>query len=194
MIRLASPGLHRLPDTLKPKYYEYTGNKFADIEKCIRDIWVDEVSQRRKKRSKILIFCNKSNVVEDLHFYLKERSIASIPLTSTSEARQFGSNRHLEGFLKPSSLRPSKSPRTVLDRDDPQVLITTSLLSRGLDFSSDIKNVLIIDQPIDMIDFLHRAGRAARAGLPGNVIIFGKLHGRGSEAAKQTKERIRMLV
>lgn len=38
----------------------------------------------------------------------------------------------------------------------PHVLITTSLLSRGLDFSKDVRHVFILDEPRNMIDFLHR--------------------------------------
>ena len=116
----------------------------------------------------------------------------NVPLTSTSEARRFGSNRHLEGFLR----APSKKPRAQqpLNALEPDVLITTSLLSRGLDFSSDIKYVLIVDEPIDMIDFIHRAGRSGRAGAQGHVIVFGKTKGRGSEGHKEARKKIGMLV
>jgi ATP-dependent RNA helicase MRH4 len=73
-------------------------------------------------------------------------------------------------------------------------MITTSLLSRGLDFSPNIKYVFIIDEPRNMIDFLHRAGRTARAGANGRVVIFGKTAGRGSQRSKEVKQRIRALV
>ncbi|KAJ7768745.1 hypothetical protein B0H14DRAFT_2968287 [Mycena olivaceomarginata] len=76
----------------------------------------------------------------------------------------------------------------------PHVMITTSLLSRGLDFSPNIKYVFIIDEPRNMIDFLHRAGRTARAGANGRVVIFGKTAGRGSQRSKEVKQRIRALV
>ncbi|KAJ6460923.1 P-loop containing nucleoside triphosphate hydrolase protein [Mycena sanguinolenta] len=76
----------------------------------------------------------------------------------------------------------------------PHVMITTSLLSRGLDFSPNIKYVFIIDEPRNMIDFLHRAGRTGRAGANGRVVIFGKTEGRGSQRSKQVKQRIRALI
>jgi len=72
-------------------------------------------------------------------------------------------------------------------------MITTSLLSRGLDFSADIKHVFIIDPPRNMIDFLHRAGRSGRAGEKGKVVVFGKMTGRGSAMTKDVRKKVRAL-
>jgi len=108
-----------------------------------------------------------------------------------------GSNRHLDGFLKPSASKSKSKPKTLESSPtaaQPDVLITTSLLSRGLDFSPEIRYVLIVDEPLDMIDFIHRAGRSGRAGAKGHVIVFGKTHGRGSEVHKEARKNIRMLV
>ena len=64
-------------------------------------------------------------------------------------------------------------PTIALDQTPPRVLITTSLLSRGLDFSPSIKHVILVDQAHDQVDFLHRAGRTGRgeSGV-GNVYVF----------------------
>ena len=43
-------------------------------------------------------------------------------------------------------------------------MITTYMLSRGLDFSPNVRHVFIVDEPRNMVDFLHRSGRSARAG------------------------------
>ena len=43
------------------------------------------------------------------------------------------------------------------------VVVMTSILFRELDFSPDIKYVFIIDEPWNMIDFLHRAGHMGLA-------------------------------
>ena len=50
-------------------------------------------------------------------------------------------------------------------------MVTTSLLSRGLDFSPEVKHV---DEPRNMIDFLYRAGRSGRAGQSGKLIEIRK--------------------
>ncbi|KAJ7593588.1 hypothetical protein C8J56DRAFT_1120269 [Mycena floridula] len=70
--------------------------------------------------------------------------------------------------LAKSIAQVHESPTTT-----PHVLLTTSLLSRGLDFSLEIKHVFIVDEPCNLVDFLHRAGRVGRAGEKGKVVVFG---------------------
>ena len=96
--------------------------------------------------------------------------------------------------VDPALLAAVESPEALEElrrrRDEPRVLVTTSLLSRGLDFSPEVKHVFITDQPRNMIDFLHRAGRAARAGQTGKVVIFGKMRGRGSDRFRGARSKI----
>ncbi|RXW23556.1 hypothetical protein EST38_g2282 [Candolleomyces aberdarensis] len=213
LIRLASPRLHHLPKTLQTEYASWTGgNKNADIEKRIRRVWAEDALAVASavtpvtSLSKILIFCNKSSKVEDLSTFLAEKGIKNVALTSASEERKRGSNKHLFGFLRPlrnsqlqkpaplSNVTPT-NPGVISDPSkDPHVMITTSLLSRGLDFDPSINHVLIVDEPRNMIDFLHRAGRSGRAGQTGRVVIFGKSKGRGSDKAREVKQRVRALV
>lgn len=168
--------------------------------------------------SKILIFCNKSTKVVELAGYLEERGIKCVALTSTSDQRKRGSNKHLEGFLRPVQINPDHSRissstislkamtkrevREEADRGDalrdpkvtPHVMITTSLLSRGLDFAPELEHVFIVDEPRNMVDFLHRAGRSGRAGKKGKVVIFSKMKGRGSARGLKVKERVKTLM
>lgn len=184
LLRLASPQLHQLPKTLNVEYCTYTGgNKNVDVDKKIKALWSKE--KNAKIKSKILIFCNKRTKAEELAKDLDERGIQCLALTGASLTRSHGSNRHLDGFLK--GKEGEQYPL------DPKVLITTSLLSRGLDFSPTIKYILILDEPRNMIDFLHRAGRSGRAGNEGHVIIFTKLTGRGSDSAKEMKKKVDAL-
>ena len=64
----------------------------------------------------------------------------------------------------------------------PRFMVATSILFRGPGSSSDTKNVYIVDEPRNTIDFLHRAARTGRAGQA----IF---EGRGSQRAKDTKQK-----
>lgn len=220
LIRLASPRLHHLPKTLQTEYVGWTGgNKNADIEKRIRKVWAEDALSVATSPtpitslSKVLIFCNKSTKVIELSAFLSEKGIKNVALTSNAEDRKRGSNKHLEGFLRPlkSSKPPASSsesnppspnpasahsnPNMLSDpSQEPHVMITTSLLSRGLDFDPSIKHVFIVDEPRNMIDFLHRAGRSGRAGQSGRVVIFGKNKGRGSDKARDVKDRVRALV
>ena len=148
--------------------------------------------------------------MEDLSEFLEGRNIRTTALTGTARSRGRGNNHHLDGFLRvkaktlssPSSssddVKQSKAITTQRgDLKDPKkmphVLITTSLLSRGLDFSPHIKHVFIVDEPRNMIDFLHRAGRAGRAGEKGKVVVFSKMAGRGSGLAKDVRKKVRAL-
>ncbi|KAG5646169.1 hypothetical protein DXG03_004222 [Asterophora parasitica] len=217
MMRLASPRLHHLPKTLQTEYVNWTGgNKLADIERRIRRVWAEDASMAGVRGtgddglSKVLIFCNKSSKVDELGSYLEERGIKNIALSSTSDQRKRGSNHHLDGFLRvrdtgsrdsdgalAEQASPSLSDNTTISSDpksSPHVMITTSLLSRGLDFSPSIRHVFIVDEPRNMIDFLHRAGRAGRAGEKGKVVVFGKMKGRGSAKAKDVRRKVGSLV
>lgn len=157
--------------------------------------------------SKILVFCNKSAKVEELASFLEEKGIKCIALTSTSEQRKRGSNKHLEGFLRPVQINPDplraskdkkkKEVDEAVARDPkvtPHVMITTSLLSRGLDFAPELEHVFIVDEPRNMVDFLHRAGRSGRAGKKGKVVIFTKMKGRGSARSRGVKELVKQLM
>jgi ATP-dependent RNA helicase MRH4, mitochondrial len=194
LIRLASPRLHHLPKTLQTEYVNWTGgNKLADVERRIRRVWAeDSADAALTSLSKILIFCNKNTKVIEMSEYLTEKGIKNVAMTSQSEHRGRGSNKHLAGFLRKDDDQVTQPSMNV--KDSPHVMITTSLLSRGLDFSPSIKHVFIVDEPRNMIDFLHRAGRSGRAGQRGKVVMFGKMTGRGSSKAKDARKRVGALV
>jgi len=50
--------------------------------------------------------------------------------------------------------------------------------------------VLIVDEPRNVVDLLHRAGRSARAGRVGTVTVFGK----GDKGAKEVGGAVRSLT
>ena len=41
---------------------------------------------------------------------------------------------------------------------------------RGLDVAGHVDHVVNFDFPLNPVDYLHRTGRTARAGAPGNVV------------------------
>jgi ATP-dependent RNA helicase MRH4 len=212
LTRLASPNLHHLPRSLKTEYVSWSGgNRNSDVESRIRRVWAEDSLRGTDGRigllSKVLIFCNRRSKVEDLAAFLEEKKIKNVALTGTADSRKRGSNHHLDGFLRTKrtaltvspdgSSAPPPLPKASAESKDPKitphVMITTSLLSRGLDFSPDIKHVFIVDEPRNMIDFLHRAGRSGRAGEKGKVVVFGKMSGRGSALAKEVRTKVRAL-
>ncbi|KII83884.1 hypothetical protein PLICRDRAFT_32615 [Plicaturopsis crispa FD-325 SS-3] len=196
LTRLASPRLHRLPTTLQTEYAHWTGgNRNADIERRIRRVWAEDATKSTGGRSRVLVFCNRSTKVEDLGHYLEEKGIANVALTSTGAARKRGSNHHLDGFLRtPLNAEAAEPKKEGSVKELPYVMITTSLLSRGLDFAPSIKHVFIMDEPRNMVDFLHRAGRSGRAGERGKVVIFGKMSGRGSDSTREVRKKVGALA
>jgi ATP-dependent RNA helicase MRH4 len=204
LTRLASPGLHKLPPGLVTEYEPWSGgNRWSDVEKRIRQIWAAEAAQggfgSPGEKSKVLIFCNKGTTVEALGDFLDSKGVKNVALTSQGATRNKGNNHHLDGFLKANrtgrSVPGMASSHTANSSaaDTPHVLITTSLLSRGLDFTPSIRHVLIPEPPRNMIDFLHRAGRSGRAGEWGRVIVFVKAKGRGSARSDQVQKAVNGL-
>ncbi|KDQ13482.1 hypothetical protein BOTBODRAFT_188477 [Botryobasidium botryosum FD-172 SS1] len=189
LVRLTTPTLHTLPRALSTERIAWSGgNRLADIHKKIKEIFADDAVRARmssggrsaaiKKQtgkqetpSKMIIFCNKTERVGELGGYLEAKGVECVRMTGESDARRKGSNKHLEAFL---NVPRTSAPAVSAGPPPPRILITTSLLSRGLDFSPDVKHVLIADEPKNEVDFLHRAGRSGRAGRAGNVIVFGK--------------------
>ncbi|KAJ7593598.1 P-loop containing nucleoside triphosphate hydrolase protein [Mycena floridula] len=200
------------------------GNKMVDVEMRVRRVWKEDVeggyasTPTSPHLSKIIIFCNKSTKVHALSAFLTDRGITNVAVTSGSRRR--GSNKHLKGFLKQhatQTIQPIVPPKMRSDSNfsaisassaslalarsiaespatTPYVLLTMSLLSRGLDFSPEIKHVFIVDEPRNLVDFLHRAGRVGWAGEKGKVVVFGSherpARGRGSLREREVRERV----
>jgi ATP-dependent RNA helicase MRH4, mitochondrial len=196
MTRLVSPRLHRLPGTLKTEYVSYGqagGNRLADIERRLQAVWREDDGEGRE-RGKVVVFVNKGSKVEEVRKALEARGVKAVGLSGASEGRVWGSNRHLEGFLKPMGKEGEEAKPKVEAEDAPRVLITTSLLSRGLDFAPEVRHVFVLDSPRNMVDFLHRAGRSARAGREGTVVVFGKVKGRGGEEGREVRRKVRAVA
>ncbi len=145
--------------------------------------------------------------------YLSDHGVPNVVVTGqgTGGARAHGSNKHLAGFLRPLLL-PGKDSRAVDAgaaaggkaeskeaggkagaKDGPRVLLSTSLLARGLDFDPSVSSVFVLDPPRNTADFLHRAGRTARAGGSGKVVVFGRGSGRGAGRMREMRERLSAL-
>ncbi|KAG9015926.1 RNA helicase [Tulasnella sp. 427] len=181
MVRLVSPRVHRLPKRLKTEYVQLTdGNKNATIFKKMEAVWAEDAQARQtgqsSQRSKIVVFANETKAARRLADYLEQRGMKSLVMVGNAEGRRKGSNKHLAGFLSPVAMSSAKKAvqEGVDAQDGPRILITTSLLSRGLDFDPSIRHVFVVDEPRSAVDFIHRAGRTGRAGNVGTVVLFEK--------------------
>lgn len=201
-VRLITPNLHKLPHNLSVARVAWSGGNWrADVLMEIRRAFVED-ARDGNEHSQVLIFVNKTSRAEDLNEYLTEKGFGNLLMTSESATRKRGTNKHVSDFLvnpreqlqglieakhDPKLHLPVKtSPKAIgnrvdVDAPDPvlseqRVMVTTGVLSRGLDFSPNVSTILMVDEPTTAVDFIHRAGRAGRAGNMGRVVIFSKSH------------------
>lgn len=177
--------MHRLPSGLKTKFISDTGgNLAASVAAEVRKAFEEDNLQAgvgEKGQSKAVVFCNTDSRVRQISRKFTEKGLGTLCWTSKGPegdetvngkgrgVRQRGKQGELSAFL--SSFTNKLTPPST--DNDARVLVTTSLLSRGLDFSADISTVILVDPPRDALDFVHRAGRTGRAGRKGRVVVFG---------------------
>jgi ATP-dependent RNA helicase MRH4 len=202
-----SPGLHRLPKKLETRFVPWSkgGNRMSDIAHEIKRVFADEAMEaklttpamepkeskeskesaltpapKKKTRSMAVVFCTSVGKVNATTRLLESKDIPCLEWTGETAARNErpGHNGPLDAFLvqhkreKDTGL-PAPEPSVT----SPRVLVTTSLLSRGLDFSPNVTTTYLIDPPRNVLDFVHRAGRAGRAGRPGQSQYATELRG-----------------
>ena len=220
MTRLVSPRLHRLPTRLALEFTPYTsGNRNAEVLTNLKAVWRDDALAGRH-RARIVIFANTRARAAEMGAYLSENGVPNIVVTGQSDnsrqggsgRRVYGSNKHLAGFLKPILNKSTSShshggqeevkggmatgpgeTEAKVKASSPRVLLSTSLLARGLDFDPSVSHVFLLDPPRNTADFLHRAGRTARAGSRGKVVVFGKGAGRGAGKLREIRQRLAAL-
>ena len=142
-------------------------------------------------RSKFVVFCNSDEKVQALSKAFTERQLPNLAWTGAGETRKKGRDGLLKYFLLDPKARPDEAFKPVPQDDaTPRILITTSILSRGLDFHPLVSTVFLVDEPRDVLDFVHRAGRAGRAGRKGRVVVFGL----GQKGRKSLAEKVGALT
>lgn len=107
-----------------------------------------------QKPQKALIFTCHLDQVQNIVLKLKYNKIECIGLTSKT---------------------PAKEKKTILEcfrSGKVSILVTSDLTSRGLDIPN-ITHIIQMDLQKETETFVHRAGRAARAGLSGTNIVIG---------------------
>ena len=191
--RLVSPRLHRLPSQLRLEFAPYTsGNRNAEVLAKLKTVWRDDaLAGRAGGRSRVIIFTNTRTRAGEMGAYLSEHGVPNAVVTGHGcGTRTHGSNKHLAGFLRPLPGKHSAGAELEVPQDAPRVLLSTSLLARGLDFDPSVSHVFVLEPPRNTADFLHRAGRTARAGGSGRVVVFGRGGGRGAGKVREMRQRI----
>jgi len=116
-----------------------------------------------------MIFCNTVDSCRAMDYELKEKGI---------EVSCFhGDVPHIERL---ESFRQFNSGKT-------NIMLCTDAASRGID-AVKVDHVILFDFPLNVIDYLHRIGRTARAGGRGKVTAFIK------KGDRVLADRIRVLI
>lgn len=160
--------------------YIYNGNKeygvvghldqeYLLVPSQVRDSYLVHLLRERYFKKKIIIFTGKCKTCELVFRMLKELKIYSVTLHGKMHQK-----------ARISSLKKFR------DGSVP-ILISTDVGSRGLDIPT-VDIVINFDVPADARDYVHRVGRAARAGRPGLALSF--IHELDVELLKSIENKI----
>jgi len=157
---LAAPGLHKAVPRLRQTFVD-VGN--ADKLSLLNDIVAGSGGQGSvttrsdgtlpdgSGRTLTLVFCNTVPSARAAQHSLAEAGVPSLCYHGDLNSADRAAN--LQTFRNAAS---SDSP------DAPRVLVCTDIAARGLDVP-EVDHVCMFDFPLNPIDYLHRAGRTARA-------------------------------
>ena len=153
-------GLHAAVPNLRQRFVTINQPGNAKMQQVLQ-ILLDQPTSR------VIIFCNKLVKAEALHKFLCDSLIVSKSENDVNESSLVLPSL-FHGHLPPiqrASLIEKFATGSI------RTLICTDLAARGLD-TPWVNHVINFDFPRSLQDYLHRAGRTARAGRGGSVTSF----------------------
>ncbi|RCI09348.1 hypothetical protein L249_3690 [Ophiocordyceps polyrhachis-furcata BCC 54312] len=144
------------------------------------------VFSRRGRIMKAIVFMSCADSV-DFHYALLSQPDGAAPSAASSKDAELIAKTVCKASYLPSAASPeiilhrmhgslNQPTRTATLRsfsacELPSVLITTDVSSRGLDIPS-VEMIVEYDPAFSFADHIHRIGRTARAGRPGDAVLF----------------------
>jgi superfamily II DNA/RNA helicase len=157
------------PDTLRPIVrHIMRAPAIINMDEALDEVDVDQhvVTVNRDKKNdllayllnendwqQVLIFCSAKRTCDNLVIKLAKRGIAAVAMHGNKEQS-----------ARMAALRDFKSGKT-------RILIATDVAARGIDIEY-LPCVINFDLPRSPNDYIHRIGRTARAGRPGQAITL----------------------
>lgn len=172
LIRIATPSLHKVPRTIKTMIIDadaspYNGSKPRALAQALYAISKDGTESGYVKR--IIVFVNEKSEVDGIvesmisKYRVRPQDIVGVSGSVKIQDRK----EMLEPFLKPAEPLEENDPNS----SKVQILVTTDLLARGLNFQG-VKNVILLGLPRNSVDLVHRLGRTGRMNQSGRVFII----------------------
>lgn len=158
-----TPGLHAALPALRQRFLQINQPGNAKMQQVLKLI-------SEQPTSRVIVFCNKLVKAEALHKYLCEN------MSMEAEDKNY-CKPTIPSIILPSLFHGNLPPiqrASIIEKfasGDIHFLICTDLAARGLD-TPWVNHVINFDFPRSLQDYLHRAGRTARAGRGGAVTSF----------------------
>jgi superfamily II DNA/RNA helicase len=171
--------LHQVSTRCKYEFVDvarqHAGNKHAALLAVLRTHHFEQTLQSNSNvvGSSTMIFCNKVSAVDNLATYLQSKQVECLRLTGALTVHERASI--WEQFC----------------RDPNKILICTDVASRGLDPPAFVQLIVSYDFPTSPLDYLHRAGRTARAGGYGRMVALVTHKTKGLAKALQQRLKLR---
>jgi superfamily II DNA/RNA helicase len=175
---LETAGLHRIAKSAKVRWLTIESR---DRYRAVADMLAKRLAARPSAApGSTLVFCNTVSGARACEHILNEAGIAAVschgqlpPQRRRAELDEFVSG--VAGVARASArehaLDAPAAEGGVGPAPPPPVLVATDAASRGLHLEG-VTHVVMADFPKDMADFVHRAGRTARLGAPGDVSVL----------------------
>ena len=151
----------RVNDSLKTRFDQLIED-LLDVKENVSTI--ERSCQTEDTRlPKVILFANTVTSAEEIFNHLEQIAAEQTDIWWKGRIGRLHKQSSVNGEEKERTLRDFRSGNC-------RVLVSTDLASRGLDLP-DVTTVIQVDFPGNSADFLHRAGRTARAGKSGTGMI-----------------------
>ncbi|TPX68856.1 hypothetical protein SpCBS45565_g02848 [Spizellomyces sp. 'palustris'] len=193
VVTVGTTALHMPPAGLKERFIRLVDSDDQTLSddqetqtKCnaLMAILVDAIRKKAKGNAvtseKWLVFCNSTKRAEQVFAALSATQEAIIAETGLGGCNADAPSMAFKVDLVHGDVHRDERGTTVLNHvvtnnhnAQPvfKILISTDIVARGLDFV-DVSTVVQLDFARDAATYLHRIGRAARAGKAGEAISF----------------------
>lgn len=170
LLRAQTSSLHTLPEQCSHRFLEVSG----DVDKLE---WLAREASKRQRNERVMIFCNTVQSCRAVEHSLVENGIDTV---------------HYHGEMPPERRSESydrfASAVSVGTSTVAPIMVCTDVAARGLDFECNVDHIINFDFPKFTEDYIHRAGRTARAGRSGAVTSL--VTKREAPLAKEIDRRI----